>query len=149
MPQRDGPFLLGPLPSGSLGRPKKLIALEAPLVWVGANSITQAIPNNIPIMTTIHSAYFDSQPFFVLDDAAYERTLAKLRRGEAAPSFLHRCPHEGPNRTSACICPRFENRLEEDNRIVRVWENKTKPVISITTLAALTAIMRSRRAADL
>ena len=100
-------------------------------------------------MSSIHSAYFDAQPFFVLDDAAYERILTKLRRGEAAPSFINQCPHEGPNRFSACTCPRFENRLVEDNRLVRVWENKTKPVISFFMLTALTAIMRSRRAAGL
>ena len=80
-------------------------------------------------MTTIQEKNFNSQPFFLVDDAAYGRMLTKLRAGEPfVKTYFGTCPHKNKE----CKCPYFKNVLEDGCHIVREFGGKRKQVYSIT-----------------
>jgi len=85
------------------------------------------------------STYFNSQPFFVVDDIAYKRMFNLLKRGEPAPTYTGVCPHAAKkNAEKLCSCPKLENRLTSDgSAIERVYEDQSKPVISLSVLMML------------
>ena len=65
----------------------------------------------------------NSQPFYVITDAAYDRMFHKLNNGSRFEwSFPGPCPHFGK-----CVCPKFMNVLK-DGKIIRVANGKQKPV---------------------
>ena len=72
----------------------------------------------------------EAQPFFVLEDKAYDRILAKLNGGSRFEwSFSGACPHK---KKSECRCQRFMNVLGKDRTIVRISEGKQKPVLRMS-----------------
>jgi len=76
----------------------------------------------------IHS----EQPFFVVDDAGYNRMMKKLKDGEkSVKTFLHGCPHRSKE---DCKCEYFSSYLDEDGDMMRNVNGTIKPVISVTML---------------
>jgi hypothetical protein len=76
----------------------------------------------------IHS----EQPFFLVDDEAYERMMNKLKSGEKfVKTYLGVCPHP---KKQDCKCEYFNNYLDEDGDMVRNVNGTIKPVLSLTIL---------------
>ena len=76
-----------------------------------------------------------NQPFFVVNDEAYNRMMKTLKDGEkSVKSYIRVCPHK---RKEDCKCEFYENYLDDDGCMVRNIGGTTKPVLSITMLTAL------------
>jgi hypothetical protein len=76
----------------------------------------------------IHS----EQPFFVVEDAGYNRMMKKLKGGEkSVKTFLTVCPHSSKQ---DCKCEYFSNYLDEDGDMVRNDNGTIKPVFSLTMI---------------
>ena len=74
-----------------------------------------------------HAAEMRAQPFFVINDEAYDRMPGKLRRGSPYEwSYITTCLHGSPRQ---CTCPKFKNVLSPSGTIVRVIDGVTKPVL--------------------
>jgi len=97
------------------------------------------VPDNIistPTMNTQSEIqrlfeYAKSQPFYCINDVAYERTLRSLQNGEASvKTFVSHCP---ASCKCKCTCPYFLNILNPDGdfpAIIRVVDGVKKPVLS-------------------
>jgi hypothetical protein len=73
-----------------------------------------------------------NQPFFVVNDEAYNRMMKALRDGEkSVKSYLHVCPHK---RKQDCNCEYYENYLDKEGMMVRKVGDTIKPVLSLTML---------------
>ncbi len=65
------------------------------------------------------------EPFFVLNDNAYDRILQKLQNGSPYEwTYQGICPHSDP---AQCTCPKFMNILRDGN-IIRIVNGVQKPV---------------------
>ena len=73
----------------------------------------------------ITEADYRSQPFFILDDASYDRMMHKLQNGSLFEwSYLGVCPHK---KKRHCDCVKFMNVLR-DSKIIRIAGGAQKPV---------------------
>ena len=87
---------------------------------MASNTAERAAP------TALGSTEWESQPYFMLEDEAYDRMRAQLHGGKRfAWSYTSRCSHGGVG--GACDCPKMMNVLK-DGRIVRIANGKQKPV---------------------
>ena len=72
---------------------------------------------------------WDDQPYYVINDEAYDRMLRKLQTGESQYewSYLTQgCPHP----PGQCVCPRHKNVLDaETGEIVRLVKGEKRPVM--------------------
>ena len=83
-------------------------------------------------MNAIKMNEYKKQPFFFVDETAYERMLAKLHNGEPfVKTYLTTCPH-GTNEEK-CKCEFFKNVLH-DGMIMRDVDGEMKPVITPSLL---------------
>jgi len=70
-----------------------------------------------------------TQAYYILNDAAHARMLAKLEAGSRHEwSFAGTCPTPGD-----CRCPRFLNVLK-DGKIVRVINGLQRPVYPLSAV---------------
>lgn len=76
--------------------------------------------------------HWRSQPFYVVNDEAYERMKNKLESGESNVEYTYMttCPHSVK---SNCRCPRMMNILK-NGRIVRLIDGEEKPVLKLSEL---------------
>ncbi len=87
-------------------------------------------------MEEAQKAHFDSQPFFLVTDDAYERMLNELLKGAPfVKTYINVCPHVGTGSDlktmqSNCNCFFNKNVLNADKKIVRTFGNESKPVYS-------------------
>ena len=73
----------------------------------------------------------EQQPFFVMNDEAYERCMTRLQAGERyVKSYLHTCPH---SRVEDCKCVHYLSFFK-DGEMVRSIKGKVKKVVSETRL---------------
>ena len=76
-----------------------------------------------------------NQPFFVVNDEAYNRMMNALKDGEkSVKSHIDECPHE---RDEDCRCEYYENYLDDEGCMVRNVNGTIKPVLSVSILMAL------------
>jgi hypothetical protein len=67
-----------------------------------------------------------AQPFFVLNDEAYNRIMHKLRAGSRYEfTYMGVCPHKSKG---DCQCPKMMNVLDESGSLVRIVRGVRKPV---------------------
>ena len=73
---------------------------------------------------------WDNQPFFVINDEAYENIMMKLRSGESKfeKTYAHLCPHKNKN---DCKC-KFHINFLKDDELVRCVNGELKPVLSVS-----------------
>jgi hypothetical protein len=72
------------------------------------------------------AAAWMAQPFFVLNDEAYNRLMHKLRAGSRYEfTYMGACPHK---RKRDCQCPEMMNMLDESGSLVRIVRGVRKPV---------------------
>ena len=75
-------------------------------------------------MSATDLSHHASQPFFVLNDAAYDRIYQKLSNGSRFEwTYPGTCPHP----RGQCVCPKFMNVLK-DGKIIRIINGTQKPV---------------------
>lgn len=74
-----------------------------------------------------------NQPFFVVNDEAYNRMMDTLKNKsvKSVKSYIRVCPHK---RKEDCKCEFYENYLDEDGFMVRKVGGTIKPVLSLTML---------------
>ena len=76
---------------------------------------------------------YTDQPFFVVNDAAYDRMYEKLKQGSRFEwSYQGTCPHP----PGSCVCPRFMNVIKDDT-IIRIVNGKQKPVYKASEFMAM------------
>ena len=75
------------------------------------------------------------QPYFVLNDEAFDRIVGKLRAGSRCEwSYMSTsCAHHDK---SSCKCPRMMNVLDERGELVRIVNGERKRVYSLSALLA-------------
>jgi hypothetical protein len=89
--------------------------------------------DQIKALKSLHS--MEAQPFYVVDDEAYNRMMTKLKGGAAfVKSFKTHtnCPH-----AADCTCEFYKNYLDKDGIMVRNCGGSIKDVISISALKKL------------
>ena len=80
-------------------------------------------------IASIHS----SQPFYVVNNEAYQRMLNQLKSGvKTVKTYINHCCHK-----SKCECAYFENELDSNGYIYRKMNGITKFVISLDTYKKL------------
>jgi len=74
-----------------------------------------------------------NQPFFVVNDEAYNRMMDTLKNKsvKSVKSYIRVCPHK---RKEDCKCEFYENYLDDDGCMVRKVGGVIKPVLSLTML---------------
>ena len=81
-------------------------------------------------MEDAHKA-LNNQPFYVVNDAAYNRMKMKLKSGDKfVKTYLGFCPHIVK---TECNCP-FNLNFLKDDMIVRINSGVIKPVIPFSAI---------------
>ena len=69
--------------------------------------------------------------------AAHARMMASLEAGERGVySYLGTCPHQGPEASARCTCPKMLNVLL-DGALVRYVNNEPRPVFALSEFQAI------------
>ena len=94
-----------------------------------AAKVRTAQPEPEPPSSNTELPDWDDQPYYVINDEAYDRMLRKLQTGESQYewSYLTQgCPHP----PGQCVCPRHKNVLDaETGEIVRLVKGEKRPVM--------------------
>ena len=73
--------------------------------------------------------FFESKPFFVINDKSYKKMMRQFENGNnVIYSHMTECSRNGN-----CDCAKFSNVMK-NGEIYRVYENEEKPVISQSML---------------
>lgn len=74
-----------------------------------------------------------NQPFFVVDNEAYDKMMSKLKSGQERyiKSYVSMCP---ATYQSNCTCPFFINFLDEEGDLIRVVNGTRKYVFAVRDL---------------
>jgi hypothetical protein len=73
--------------------------------------------------------FFDSKPFFVINDKSYQKMSRDFENGTSVVySHIKKC-----STSLNCSCVKFSN-IMKNGEIYRVYENEEKPVISQSML---------------
>jgi len=90
------------------------------------------ITNLLYIMEQI-KAQHATQPFFVVNDEAYERMMDTLKNKsvKSVKSYIRVCPHKNK---ADCRCEFYENYLDDDGMMVRKVGGVIKPVFKLSDL---------------
>lgn len=74
-----------------------------------------------------------TQPFFVVNDEAYERMMDTLKNKsvKSVKSYIRVCPHKNK---ADCRCEFYENYLDDDGMMVRKVGGVIKPVFKLSDL---------------
>ena len=93
---------------------------------------------------------YEDQPFFVINDEAYDRMLQQLQSGESHVwSYKNICPC---SRKKDCRCTKHKNILNAEGKMVRVIGGVQKPVLRSSELIAMYQVVggpTNRRAVGL
>ncbi len=73
--------------------------------------------------------FFNSKPFFVINDKSYQKMSRDFENGNSVIySYIRKC-----SKDMNCRCVKFSN-IMKNGEIYRVYENEEKPVISQSML---------------